>query len=133
MRRSGPGGRFSATRPYHPLQDPLSAAALLIVVASPVSLIISGFRGNTYPIMVAFLLLSLYKIETGPAWLARSALAMAVNTKIATRSSYHDPLRRILKSSEEGGPEIRTEPTTAACTPAVHQWMPLAVMRGGST
>ena len=43
---------------------------------------VSGFHGNTDPIMVALLLLSLYLLETGPAWLAGAMLGMAVNIKI---------------------------------------------------
>jgi hypothetical protein len=66
---------FRRRIPFHP-------AALLLAVASPVSLMVSGFHGNTDPIMVALLLLSLYLLETGPAWLAGAALGMAVNIKI---------------------------------------------------
>ena len=57
-------------------------AALLLAVASPISLMISGFHCNTDPIMVALLLLSLYLLETAPAWLAGAALGIAVNIKI---------------------------------------------------
>jgi hypothetical protein len=50
-----------------------------------VSCLRQDFRFSRYtdPIMVAFLLLSIYMIETGPAWLACAALGMAVNTQIA--------------------------------------------------
>jgi hypothetical protein len=61
--------------PFHP-------AVLLLVAASPVSLMISGFHGNTDPIMVALILLSLYLLQIGPCWLAGMALGMAVNIKI---------------------------------------------------
>jgi hypothetical protein len=56
--------------------------SLLLVAASPVSLMLSGFHGNTDPIMVALLLLSIYLLGTGPAVLAGASLGMAVNIKI---------------------------------------------------
>jgi len=56
--------------------------SLLLVAASPVSLMISGFHGNTDPIMIALLLLSIFWLETGPAMLAGAALGMAANIKI---------------------------------------------------
>ena len=58
-------------------------AVLFMLAASPVSVLISGFHGNTDPIMVAFLLLSLYLLATErPAWLAGAALGMAISIKI---------------------------------------------------
>jgi len=62
---------------------PFQPAVLFMLAASPVSVMISGFHGNTDPIMVAFLLLSLYLLETErPLWLAGAALGMAMNIKI---------------------------------------------------
>ena len=57
-------------------------ATLLLVAASPVSLMISGFHGNVDPIMIALVLLSVYLLETGSAGLAGMALGMAMNFKI---------------------------------------------------
>jgi mannosyltransferase PIG-M len=61
---------------------PFDRAALFMVAGSPVSLLVSGFHCNTDPIMVAFLLLSLYLLGTGRIWAAGAALGMAVNIKI---------------------------------------------------
>ena len=57
--------------------------SLLLVALSPASIMISGFHGNTDPIMVMLILLCIYLIEAGrPAWLAGAALGMALNIKI---------------------------------------------------
>ncbi len=61
---------------------------LLIAFAlSPVSIIISGFHGNTDPVMVFFVLLSAYLLETrGDSWrvpLAAIAFGLALNIKVA--------------------------------------------------
>lgn len=56
---------------------------LFIIVLTPVSILISGFHGNTDPIMMAFVLLCVYLLETRrPYWLAGLALGMAINIKI---------------------------------------------------
>jgi Glycosyltransferase family 87 len=57
-------------------------ASLLLVAVSPVSLMISGFHCNVDPIMVGFLLLSIYLLETGPVWPAGMAFGMAINIKV---------------------------------------------------
>jgi hypothetical protein len=61
---------------------------LLIAFAlSPVSIIISGFHGNTDPVMIFFVLLSAYLLETREgAWrvpLAAIAFGLALNIKVA--------------------------------------------------
>ena len=44
---------------------------------------VAGFHGNTDPIMVSLLLLSVYLVETGRGeWLAGAAFGMAMNIKI---------------------------------------------------
>ncbi len=63
-------------------QLPVSPVALLLVAASPVSLLISGFHGNTDPIMMALLLLSVYLIYRGAPWRAGAALGLAAGIKI---------------------------------------------------
>ncbi len=57
-------------------------AALLLMAACPVSLMISGFHGNTDPVVVLFLLLSIFFVEKRASMLlAGVALGMAVNVK----------------------------------------------------
>ncbi len=57
--------------------------SLFAVALSPVAILVAGFHGNTDPIMMLFLLLSIYLVESGAsAWLAGAALGMAVNIKI---------------------------------------------------
>jgi hypothetical protein len=57
--------------------------ALGLVALSPVSIMVAGFHGNTDPLMVSLLLLSVYLIETGRGeWLAGAAFGMAMNIKI---------------------------------------------------
>jgi hypothetical protein len=59
------------------------ASSLVAVALSPASILISGFHGNTDPIMVCFLVLSIYLIVTGrPAWLAGAAFGLAISIKI---------------------------------------------------
>lgn len=55
----------------------------VLVAASPASLIVSGFHGNTDPLMIAFVLLAVYLLKSGrPHWLAGAALGMAMNFKV---------------------------------------------------
>jgi hypothetical protein len=58
-------------------------AALLFFAVSPVAILISGFHGNTDPILMFFVLLAIALIEgQRPAWLAGAALGMATGIKI---------------------------------------------------
>ena len=44
---------------------------------------ISGFHGNTDPLMIAPLLLSVYLIEAdAPSWIAGAAMGLATNVKV---------------------------------------------------
>jgi hypothetical protein len=61
---------------------PTSTTALLLVAASPISLFISGFHGNTDPIMMALLVLAVYSLHKGGSWLAGAALGLAAGIKI---------------------------------------------------
>jgi hypothetical protein len=61
---------------------PVSPVALFIVAASPISLLISGFHGNTDPIMVALTLLAVYLIQKGAPGRAGAALGFAAGIKI---------------------------------------------------
>ena len=61
----------------------LSPAALFLYAASPVSILVSGFHGNTDPVMMFFVLLAFYFLEfRKSAWLSGAALGMAMNIKI---------------------------------------------------
>jgi len=65
------------------LKGPLRASALLFVALSPVSIMVSGFHVNTDPIMVFFLLLSIFLIESGrPSWAAGAAFGLAMSVKL---------------------------------------------------
>jgi hypothetical protein len=61
----------------------LALSRLLPVALSPVLILVSGFHGNTDSVMVLFLLLSIYLVQSGrPAWQAGAALGMAANIKV---------------------------------------------------
>jgi hypothetical protein len=56
---------------------------LLFFALCPTSILISGFHGNTDPVMIFFVLLSIYFIERfSSPWLAGLAFGMALNIKI---------------------------------------------------
>ena len=49
----------------------------------PTSIMISGFHGNTDPLMIALLLLSVYLIEAdAPSWIAGATMGLATNVKV---------------------------------------------------
>jgi hypothetical protein len=63
--------------------DPQARVALALFAISPIAILVSGFHGNTDPIMVFFMLLSVCLVEhRRPAWLAGAALGLAVSIKI---------------------------------------------------
>jgi hypothetical protein len=65
------------------LAESASRIPLLLVAAAPASILISGFHGNNDPVMIFFVLLSLYLIEKpAPDWVAGIAMGMAVNIKV---------------------------------------------------
>ena len=65
------------------LSERQTRLALMLLAASPISILVSGFHGNTDPIMIFFLLLSICLIERQrAAWLAGVALGIAVSIKI---------------------------------------------------
>jgi len=58
-------------------------AALLLLALAPVSIMVSGFHGNTDPVMIFFVLLSLYYLDVRrKPWLAGVAFGMAINIKV---------------------------------------------------
>lgn len=65
------------------LGERLSPAALVLLAVAPPSIMISGFHGNTDPVMIFFVLLSLYLIDRQcDAWLAGVALGIGINIKV---------------------------------------------------
>jgi hypothetical protein len=63
---------------------PLKPPTLLLMAACPASIMISGFHGNTDPLMILFLLLSVYLLGTkNRIWVAGIAFGMALNIKVA--------------------------------------------------
>src|SRR5579862_156244 len=62
---------------------PVRLPMLFLLAVSPVSILVSGFHGNTDPILMLFVVLSVYLIAAGrPVWLAGAALGMALNVKV---------------------------------------------------
>jgi len=66
----------------HRLEPDLSRNALLLLALNPVSVLISGFHGNTDPVMIAFLLAAIFFATKSKAVLAGLAFGMAVNIKV---------------------------------------------------
>lgn len=63
--------------------DAAAWTTLALFVACPISIFVSGFHGNTDPILMFFVLLAILLVEwRRPAWLAGVALGMAMNVKI---------------------------------------------------
>lgn len=70
--------RIYARRSDGPARD----LDLGLLAAAPISIFVSGFHGNTDPVMVFFLLLTVLWIDVpGRTWLAGAAFAMSVNIK----------------------------------------------------
>ena len=60
-----------------------SGLGLLAMALCPVSIVISGFHGNTDPWMIAFVLLSVYCVETQRSlWMAGAAMGVALSIKV---------------------------------------------------
>ena len=63
---------------------PESPLLLLLVASCPISIMVSGFHGNTDPLMIFFVLLSIFFLETrSKMWLAGLAFGLALNIKVA--------------------------------------------------
>lgn len=61
----------------------LQPMALVLLALCPISIFVSGFHGQVDPVMVFFLLLSLYLIEKRQSlWLAGIAFGMSMNIKV---------------------------------------------------
>ena len=63
-------------------RQPSTAWALLLLAASPVLVMTTGFHGNTDGLMVFFLLLSVLMTERGRSIAAGGAFALAVSVKV---------------------------------------------------
>jgi hypothetical protein len=71
------------TKAHPPLAGRAGYAALALLAAAPASVMISGYHGNTDPVVMCFLLLSVWLWERHRnAWLAGAALGMAINVKV---------------------------------------------------
>ena len=56
---------------------------LVAMALCPVSVVISGFHGNTDPVMIAFVVLSIYFLDSRRSmWASGAAMGMALNIKI---------------------------------------------------
>jgi hypothetical protein len=63
---------------------PRSPLLLLLLAVCPISIMVSGYHGNTDSLMVFFVLASVYLIEKGERlWLAGLVLGLALNIKVA--------------------------------------------------
>jgi hypothetical protein len=71
---------FEFVRLRRSLAEATAAAAILAV--SPVLFIISGFHGNTDPVFVMFILLSVYLVVNHRPFWAGAAAAMAISIKL---------------------------------------------------
>jgi uncharacterized membrane protein len=56
--------------------------ALILVALSPVSMMVSGFHGNTDPIMMCFVVLSIWLLEKRSAGWAGAAFGMSLGVKL---------------------------------------------------
>jgi len=60
-----------------------SRANLVLLALAPASVMISGFHGNTDPVMIFFLLLAVYSLDQkSNVWLAGIAFGMSMNIKV---------------------------------------------------
>ncbi|MGH7785551.1 MAG: glycosyltransferase 87 family protein, partial [Candidatus Binatia bacterium] len=64
------------------LPDLDRSVLLLLLALAPASILISGYHGNTDPIMVCMLLLAVYAMEAGSPWAAGLAFGMAMSFKV---------------------------------------------------
>jgi hypothetical protein len=60
----------------------ISTPILVLLAVNPVSIFISGFHGNTDPVMIFFVLLSVYLLNGKRLGWAAAAFGMAINIKV---------------------------------------------------
>jgi glycosyl transferase family 87 len=63
------------------LKEPSIRWAVLLLAAAPASILVSGFHGNTDPVMIFFLLLTVYLIDRNE-WLAGASFGLAMCVKV---------------------------------------------------
>jgi Glycosyltransferase family 87 len=62
---------------------PVQPGAMLLIALSPVSIMVSAFHGNTDPVMMFFVLLSIWVVQSeGSAWVSGAAIGVALSIKI---------------------------------------------------
>lgn len=65
------------------IADRSARTKLALVAAAPVSVMVSGFHGNTDPVMIFFTLVSVLLLERErPAWMAGLAMGMSLGVKV---------------------------------------------------
>lgn len=64
------------------IQEPPIARAFLLLAGAPVPIMVSGFHGNTDPILMGFLLLSVWLTMKDLDWAAGAAFGLAMSIKI---------------------------------------------------
>ena len=60
----------------------ISTRLIVLLALNPVSILVSGFHGNTDPVMIFFVVLTVYLLKTGRLKWAAVAFGMAINIKI---------------------------------------------------
>ena len=64
------------------LHEPLVLWALLLVAVSPTLILVSGFHGNTDPVVMFFVLLSVWLTDDGSDWASGAAFGAAMCVKV---------------------------------------------------
>lgn len=60
----------------------ISTRLLVLLALNPVSILISGYHGNTDPLMIFFVVLTIYLLKTDRLKWAAAAFGMAINIKV---------------------------------------------------
>jgi hypothetical protein len=60
----------------------ISTRLIVLLALNPVSILISGFHGNTDPLMIFFVVLAVYLLNTGRLNWAAASFGMALNIKV---------------------------------------------------
>lgn len=60
----------------------ISTRLLVLLALNPVSILVSGFHGNTDPLMIFFVVLTVYLLKTERLSWAAAAFGMAINIKV---------------------------------------------------
>ena len=77
--------KVGATQSEDAAEKAFSPQSFLLFVGAPTTIWISGFHGNTDPIMMFFVLLSVLLLERGqPMWMVGLAFGMSLNIKVAS-------------------------------------------------